>query len=138
MTVLAPRSHFNELAKDGRLQHWRDAYLNGYVRVVGQDDILKLIGRVIERHESLFVQTVTALAQAVEMRDTYTGNHTQRVTAYALLLAEEMGLPEDVRRQLRVATLLHDIGKIAIDDQILRKPGHLSAPEFATFRRYEE
>jgi hypothetical protein len=52
VTVVAPRSHFNELAKDGRLQHWRDAYLNGYVRVVGQDDILKLIGRVIERHES--------------------------------------------------------------------------------------
>ena len=52
VTVLAPRSHFNELAKDGRLQHWRDAYLNGYVRVVGQDEILKLIGRVIERHES--------------------------------------------------------------------------------------
>ena len=52
VTVLAPRSHFNELAKDGRLQHWRDAYENGYVRVAGQDDILKLIGRVIERHET--------------------------------------------------------------------------------------
>jgi hypothetical protein len=52
VTVLAPRSHFNELAKDGRLQHWRDAYENGYVRVVGQDEILKLIGRVIERHET--------------------------------------------------------------------------------------
>ena len=49
--VLAPRSHFNELAKDGRLQHWRDAYENGYVRVAGQDEILKLIARVIERHE---------------------------------------------------------------------------------------
>jgi hypothetical protein len=52
VTLLAPRSHFNELAKDGRLQHWRDAYENGYVRVVGQDEILKLIGRVIERHET--------------------------------------------------------------------------------------
>jgi hypothetical protein len=52
VTVLAPRSHFNELAKDGRLQHWRDAYENGYVRVTGQDEILKLIGRVIERHET--------------------------------------------------------------------------------------
>jgi hypothetical protein len=52
VTVLAPRSHFNELAKDGRLQHWRDAYENGYVRVAGQDEILKLIGRVIERHET--------------------------------------------------------------------------------------
>jgi hypothetical protein len=52
ITVLAPRSHFNELAKDGRLQHWRDAYENGYVRVIGQDEILKLVGRVIERHET--------------------------------------------------------------------------------------
>jgi hypothetical protein len=50
--VLAPRTHFNELAKDGQLRHWRDAYENGYVRVVGQDEILKLIGRVIERHET--------------------------------------------------------------------------------------
>jgi hypothetical protein len=49
--VLAPRSHFNELARDGQLQHWRDAYENGYVRVAGQDDILKLVGKVIERHE---------------------------------------------------------------------------------------
>jgi hypothetical protein len=52
VTVLAPRSHFNELAKDGRLQHWRDAYENGYIRVAGQEDILKLIARVIERHET--------------------------------------------------------------------------------------
>ena len=52
ITVLAPRSHFNELARDGRLQHWRDAYLNGYVRVTGQDELIKLVGRVIERHEA--------------------------------------------------------------------------------------
>jgi hypothetical protein len=52
VTVLAPRSHFNELAKDGRLQHWRDAFDHGYLRIVGQDEILKLIGRVIERHET--------------------------------------------------------------------------------------
>lgn len=86
--------------------------------------------QLVERHEALFLQTVTALAQAVEMRDEYTGNHTQRVTAYAMLLAEEMGLPDIERRRLRVATLLHDIGKIAIDDQILRKPGRLTDPEF--------
>ena len=92
--------------------------------------------QLVERHEALFLQTVTALAQAVEMRDEYTGNHTQRVTAYALLLAEEMGLDEGERRRLRVATLLHDIGKIAIDDQILRKPGRLSEPEFAAMKSH--
>jgi putative nucleotidyltransferase with HDIG domain len=79
--------------------------------------------QLVERHEALFLQTVTALAQAVEMRDASLGNHAQRVTTYALLLAEELGLDEDVRRQLRVATLLHDIGKIAVDDQVLRKAG---------------
>jgi hypothetical protein len=52
ITVLAPRSHFNELARDGRLQHWRDAYENGYVRVAGAEEIIKLVGRVIERHEA--------------------------------------------------------------------------------------
>lgn len=52
VTLVAPRSHFNELARDGRLQHWKDAYENGYIRVTGQEDILKLIGRVIERHET--------------------------------------------------------------------------------------
>jgi hypothetical protein len=52
VTVLVPRSHFNELAKDGRLRHWKDAYENGYLRATGQEDILKLIGRVIERHET--------------------------------------------------------------------------------------
>jgi hypothetical protein len=52
ITVLAPRSHFNELARDGRLQHWRDAYENGYGRVAGAEEIIKLVGRVIERHEA--------------------------------------------------------------------------------------
>jgi HD-GYP domain-containing protein (c-di-GMP phosphodiesterase class II) len=92
--------------------------------------------QLVERHEALFLQTVTALAQAVEMRDEYTGNHTQRVTAYSLLLAEELGMPEDERRKLQVATLLHDVGKIAIDDQILRKPGRLSDPEFDRMRTH--
>jgi hypothetical protein len=52
VTVVAPRSHFNELARDGKLQHWKDAYANGYVRATGQEEILKLVGMVIERQET--------------------------------------------------------------------------------------
>jgi len=52
VTLLVPRSHFNELARDGQLKHWRDAFENGYVRATGQEDILKLIARVVERHET--------------------------------------------------------------------------------------
>ncbi|MDY3552137.1 HD domain-containing protein [Gemmata sp. JC717] len=92
--------------------------------------------QLVERNRAMFVQTVTALAQAVEMRDEYTGNHTQRVTTYALLLADELGLPDEDRKQLQVATLLHDIGKIGIDDAILRKPGRLSDAEFAQMKTH--
>jgi HD-GYP domain-containing protein (c-di-GMP phosphodiesterase class II) len=91
---------------------------------------------LIAQHQNFFLQTVTALAQAVEMRDRYTGNHTYRVTAYSVMLAVELGLSPEQRRQLQVATALHDIGKIAIDDQILRKPDRLSEDEFEQMKTH--
>lgn len=89
-----------------------------------------------EPNSALFLQTVTAMAQAVELRDKYTGGHTQRVTNYALLLAEELGLSPDQRRCLQIGTPLHDIGKIGVDDAILRKSGALSAEENAAMRAH--
>ncbi len=92
--------------------------------------------QLVNRHQTLLLQTVTALAQAVEMRDRYTGNHTHRVTTYSLLLAEALGLPADQRRQLQVATALHDIGKIAIDDNVLRKPDRLQPDELELMKSH--
>jgi HD-GYP domain-containing protein (c-di-GMP phosphodiesterase class II) len=77
---------------------------------------------------------VTALALAVEIRDSYTANHTQRVTDYSLLLAREMGLSPAEYQQILVGTPLHDIGKIGIEDAILRKPGKLTAEEFEAMK----
>jgi putative nucleotidyltransferase with HDIG domain len=91
---------------------------------------------MIDRQQEVFLHTVTALAQAVEMRDLYTGDHTHRVTTYSLLLAEELGLSAEERHVLRAAAALHDIGKIAIDDDILRKPGRLSEPEFTQMKTH--
>ena len=91
---------------------------------------------LVTRHHELFLQTITALAQAVELRDTYTGNHTHRVTAYAMLLAEEIGMSPEDRRHLQASTALHDIGKIGIDDAILRKPGRLTGPEFEQMKTH--
>jgi HD-GYP domain-containing protein (c-di-GMP phosphodiesterase class II) len=85
---------------------------------------------MIDRQQQLFLHTVTALAQAVEMRDSYTADHTHRVAAYSQILAEELAIPAEQRKLLPAAAALHDIGKIAIDDQILRKPGRLSTAEF--------
>ncbi|HWY87100.1 MAG TPA: HD domain-containing phosphohydrolase [Gemmataceae bacterium] len=92
--------------------------------------------QLVEQQREQFIQTVTTLARAVSMRDQYTGDHTQRVTAYALLLAEELKLPATEKYQIQIGTPLHDIGKIGIDDAILRKPGKLTAAEFENMKTH--
>jgi putative nucleotidyltransferase with HDIG domain len=86
--------------------------------------------QLLRRQRDLFLETITILAQAVELRDQYTGGHTQRVSAYSLLLAQSLGMPEGDIELIRIGTPLHDIGKIGIDDAILRKPDKLTAEEF--------
>jgi putative nucleotidyltransferase with HDIG domain len=83
-----------------------------------------------EKQRSLFVNTVIILAQAIEMRDEYTGGHTQRVTDYSLLLGEKLGLTSADRQLLQIGAPLHDIGKIGVDDAVLRKQGRLTPTEF--------
>jgi putative nucleotidyltransferase with HDIG domain len=92
--------------------------------------------QLVEQQRVQFVQTVTSLARAVEFRDQYTGDHTHRVTDYSLLLAEELHLPANERYQLQIGTPLHDIGKIAIDDAILRKRGPLTQDEFDIMKQH--
>jgi putative nucleotidyltransferase with HDIG domain len=92
--------------------------------------------QLVEVQRTQFVQTVASLARAVEVRDQYTGNHTKRVTDYSLLLADELNLPPLDRYQLEVGTPLHDIGKIGIDDAILRKPGRLTESEYEYMKQH--
>jgi putative nucleotidyltransferase with HDIG domain len=86
--------------------------------------------QLLRKQRELFLNTITILAQAVELRDQYTGGHTARVTAYALLLAQELSLSAEDLERIKVGTPLHDIGKIGIDDAVLRKPGKLTPQEF--------
>ncbi|GAB4336733.1 MAG: HD domain-containing protein [Desulfobulbaceae bacterium] len=81
------------------------------------------------RLRDTFLHTSEALAEAVNSRDPYTGGHTRRVQEYALLLAERIGMDDQERESLRLAAILHDIGKIGIDDAILRKGGALDEEE---------
>jgi len=92
--------------------------------------------QLLRRQRELFLQTITALASAIEMRDAYTGGHTARVTAYSLLIGEELGLPAKELDKLRTGCPLHDIGKIGIDDKILRKPDKLTADEFEVMKSH--
>jgi len=77
-----------------------------------------------------------ALVTAVDKRDRYTRKHSEDVTEYSLMIAEELGLSEDTTRTLRLAGLLHDLGKIGIPDAILRKPGRLTDEEHEVMKQH--
>lgn len=89
-----------------------------------------------EQLRETFFETAAALADTVEKRDPYTGGHTKRVMLYTAHIAEEMGLPEDEIANLRLAAILHDIGKVGIPDEILLKNGDLTPEEGETMRRH--
>jgi putative nucleotidyltransferase with HDIG domain len=92
--------------------------------------------QLLRKQRDLFLDTITILAQAVELRDECTGNHTFRVTKYSVMLAEHLNLAEDQLELLRIGTPLHDIGKIGIDDAILRKPDKLTPEEFEIMKTH--
>jgi PAS domain S-box-containing protein/putative nucleotidyltransferase with HDIG domain len=84
----------------------------------------------LERLKKTFEDTVNALVSALERRDPYTAGHQKRVTNLACAIAAEMHLSKDQLDGLRLAGLVHDVGKIQIPTEILVKPGHLSETEF--------
>jgi putative nucleotidyltransferase with HDIG domain len=78
----------------------------------------------------LHLRTIEALALAIEAKDETTGEHLQRVRVYAMELANELGLSEDDKEALQAASVLHDIGKLAVPEHIISKPGKLTPEEF--------
>lgn len=87
---------------------------------------------------SAYDATLEGWSRALDLRDRETRGHTLRVTALAVELARAMGMPEDQIVHLRRGALLHDIGKMAIPDEILHKPGPLTPEEMAVMRRHPQ
>ncbi len=83
-----------------------------------------------------YMATVRALSNAVEARDAYTGKHAERVTAYALEIARALGISLSETAEIEFGFLLHDIGKVAIPDAILYKPGALTEKERALMAQH--
>ncbi len=88
--------------------------------------------------EEAYLQTVYALANAVDARDTYTANHAQRLATMVLAIGQELGLDPQELEDLHYGAILHDIGKIGIPDAILRKQIKLDAEEWAIMRQHPE
>ena len=83
-------------------------------------------------------QVIRTLARAAEFRDNETGEHIVRVGRYCQIIAEQLGMPGEWCKQIGLAAQLHDVGKIAIPDNILLNPGKLDAEQFAVMKRHCE
>ncbi len=92
--------------------------------------------RAAEENKALFMGSIQMLAGAVDEKDPYTRGHSDRVTKYSLMIAREMGLEPGFLEILRVSAQLHDVGKIGIEDRILKKPGALTPEEFEIMKTH--
>jgi diguanylate cyclase (GGDEF)-like protein len=100
-------------------------------------DAVRVAGRTPEAEpETRTFDVFQGLIFAVDTKDRYTKQHSEDVARYGVFLAERLGLAPEVIATIRVAGLLHDIGKIGIPDQILRKPGSLTAEEYAIVKQH--
>lgn len=102
-----------------------------------QDHIRRLHAAAQENQE-LFLGTIKALAAAIDEKDPYTRGHSERVSAYSVLIAKALRLRERDVRNVQVGSLLHDVGKIGIDDRILRKPTVLTEDEYRYMKQHPE
>ena len=89
-----------------------------------------------EEIHTAFLEVSEALAQSIEKRDPYTGGHTKRVLAFSLAIAKHMDLSADELENLKIAAILHDIGKIGVEDKILRKKEKLTEEEYKEMKKH--
>lgn len=112
--------------KEKKLIESRNAFLN----------MLKDAASTYKELKSLYHGLILAFANAIDAKSTWTRGHSERVSEYALSIAREMGLEKKDMEDLRIACLLHDIGKIGTYDGILDKPGKLTDEEFALVKKH--
>jgi response regulator RpfG family c-di-GMP phosphodiesterase len=97
--------------------------------------------QLAQSHEELrtaYVQTILALAEAVDAKDAYTRGHSERVGVYASKIARRMDHPKDFIERVYIAGVLHDVGKIGVPDAIITKPDRLTDAEYAEIKKHPE
>ncbi|HKS07900.1 MAG TPA: HD domain-containing phosphohydrolase [Pyrinomonadaceae bacterium] len=94
--------------------------------------------RSSEENRQLFIGTVKALAAAIDGKDPYTRGHSERVSRFSMAIGQRLGLPDDEIEKIRISALLHDVGKIAIDDKILKKPAALTDEEYEIMKGHPQ
>ncbi len=105
------------------------------------DQVERFVGdlqRAADENRQLFLGTVKALAAAIDGKDPYTRGHSERVARFSVAIAQGLDLPDDEIEKIRISALLHDVGKIGIDDNILKKPAALTDEEFVIMKQHPQ
>ena len=103
------------------------------------DDLEKYVEQLkqaAQENHDLFLGSIRTLSTAIDEKDPYTRGHSGRVSKYSVILAEAMGLEEEQIYKIRISALLHDVGKIGVDDRVLKKPAGLTPEEFELMRQH--
>jgi HD-GYP domain-containing protein (c-di-GMP phosphodiesterase class II) len=124
------RVHLNSRTEFGELAQTFNSMTDDLERFVGD------LKKAAEENRSLFLSSIQMLAGAVDEKDPYTRGHSDRVTRYSVLIATEMGLKDEEIDKIRISAQLHDVGKIGIEDRILKKPGALTPEEFEVMKTH--
>jgi HD-GYP domain-containing protein (c-di-GMP phosphodiesterase class II) len=98
--------------------------------------LTRSLQRRVHDLETLNLETIFAFVRAIDARDPYTARHSEKVAAYAVELARALGLPPAACERIRLAGLLHDVGKLALERCVLQKAGLLSADEWRQVREH--
>jgi len=99
---------------------------------------IKDLQRSSQENRELFIGTVKALAAAIDGKDPYTRGHSERVSRFSVAIAQRLNLADDEVEKIRISALLHDVGKIGIDDNILKKPAALTDEEYEIMKKHPQ
>jgi HD-GYP domain-containing protein (c-di-GMP phosphodiesterase class II) len=94
--------------------------------------------RSARENRELFLGTVKSLAAAIDGKDPYTRGHSERVSRMSIAIAQRLGLSDEECEKIRISALLHDVGKIGIDDSILKKPAALTDEEYQIMKQHPQ
>jgi putative nucleotidyltransferase with HDIG domain len=100
------------------------------------EEYIERLKEAAEENRELFIGSIRMLAAAIDEKDPYTRGHSGRVAKYSSLVGRELGLSAEELDTLRISALLHDVGKIGVEDRVLKKPGSLTPEEFALMKQH--
>jgi len=100
------------------------------------EEYIERLKQAAEENRELFLGTIRMLGAAIDEKDPYTRGHSGRVAKYSMIIGQELGLSAEELDRLRISSLLHDVGKIGVDDRVLKKPGSLTEEEFELMKQH--